>query len=312
MTVVGFFSKGNSISVQNNWEQKLKLFLPSIKLVPLLSKEALNVKIALLWKAPMKRLNELKNIKGLISLGQGVDHILSELSIPKNITIVRIVDPYMAKSMSHWVLLSVLKFIRDTYGYYDQEKNKKYQPRKEKNFLTIEIAVYGVGAIGTVVAKDLYQMGFKVNGWSRTKKEIKGVTCYHGESGFSKLIKTCDVHVCLLPLTSSTKNIFNKITFKNMKYGSCFINAGRGDHVVEEDLLENCKSGQISNAILDVYKIEPLPNSHNFWEQENIRLWPHVAAETNPETAAKQIANAIKCINNNILPPNTINRNLGY
>ena len=218
----------------------------------------------------------------------------------------------MAKSMSHWVLLSVLNFIRDTYGYYDQEKIKKYQPRKEKNFLTIEIAVYGVGAIGNVVAKDLYQMGFKVYGWSRTKKEIKGVTCYHGESGFSKLIKTCDVHICLLPLTSSTKNIFNKITFKNMKYGSCFINAGRGDHVVEEDLLENCKSGQISNAILDVYKNEPLPNSHNFWEQENIRLWPHVAAETNPETAAKQIANAIKCINNNILPPNTINRNLGY
>ena len=312
MTIVGFFSKGTSISVQNNWEQKLRLFLPSIKLVPLLSKEALNVTIALLWKAPMERLNELKNIKGLISLGQGVDHILSELSIPKNITIVRIVDPYMAKSMSHWVLLSVLNFIRDTYGYYDQEKNKKYQPRKEKNFLTIEIAVYGVGAIGTVVAKDLYQMGFKVNGWSRTKKEIKGVTCYHGESGFSKLIKTCDVHVCLLPLTSSTKNIFNKITFKNMKYGSCFINAGRGDHVVEEDLLENCKSGQISNAILDVYKNEPLPNSHNFWQQENIRLWPHVAAETNPETAAKQIANAIKCINNNILPPNTINKNLGY
>ena len=91
MTVVGFFSKGTSISVQNNWEQKLRLFLPSIKLVPLLSKEALNVSIVLLWKAPMERLNELKNIKGLISLGQGVDHILSELSIPKNITIVRIV-----------------------------------------------------------------------------------------------------------------------------------------------------------------------------------------------------------------------------
>ncbi|MDC0228356.1 NAD(P)-binding domain-containing protein, partial [Alphaproteobacteria bacterium] len=179
-------------------------------------------------------------------------------------------------------------------------------------FLTIEIAVYGVGAIGSVVAKDLNQMGFKVNGWSRTEKVIKGVTCYHGESGFSKLIKTCDIHICLLPLTFSTRNIFNNITFKNMKYGSCFINAGRGDHVVDEDLLENCKSGQISNAILDVYKNEPLPKNHNFWEQKNIRLWPHVSAETNPETAAKQIANAIKCINNNISPPNTINRNLGY
>ena len=57
---------------------------------------------------------------------------------------------------------------------------------------------------------------------------------------------------------------------------------------------------------------EPLPKNHPFWKQDNIRLWPHVAAETNPDTAAKQIANAIKCIDNNIVPPNTVDRTLGY
>ena len=97
-----------------------------------------------------------------------------------------------------------------------------------------------------------------------------------------------------------------------MRRGSCFINAGRGDHVVEDDLIENCKSGHISSAILDVYRNEPLPKDHKLWEQKNIRIWPHVAAETNPETAAKQIANAIKCIDNGEIPPNTVDRNLGY
>tara|TARA_B100000123_G_scaffold156520_1_gene115826 strand:- start:100 stop:393 length:294 start_codon:yes stop_codon:yes gene_type:complete len=97
-----------------------------------------------------------------------------------------------------------------------------------------------------------------------------------------------------------------------MRHGSCFINAGRGEQVVEEHLIENCRSGNISAAILDVYRKEPLPKKSKLWEQENIRIWPHVAAETNPETAAKQIANAIKCIENGKLPPNTIERKLGY
>ena len=312
MPKVGFFSKNSTIDLQNEWEKRLRVYSPLIELVPLLSKKAEKATSALLWNAPSERLNDLKNLKGLISLGQGVDHILKNKLIPKNIPIVRIVDPYMAKSMSHWVILSILSFIRDSYGYYNQESMRLYKPRKEFNFLSLKIGIFGLGAIGSEVAKDLYNLGFKVDGWSRTKKNIEGVNCYFGAKTMEYLIETCDIHVCLLPLTPSTTSIFNNLTFTKMKRGSCFINAGRGDHVVEEDLIENCKSGHISSAILDVYRNEPLPKNHDFWEQKNIRIWPHVAAETNPETAAKQIANAIQFIDEGKLPPNTIDRNLGY
>ena len=66
----------------------------------------------------------------------------------------------MAKSMSHWVLLSVLNIIRETYDYFNQENKKIYKPRDEKDFLSIRIGVYGIGAIGSVVAKDLKLHGF--------------------------------------------------------------------------------------------------------------------------------------------------------
>ena len=312
MTIVAFYSKGTSIEVQNNWSKRLKFYYPSLKLVPLLSEEAKFATVALLWKAPLNYLNKMTRIKGLISLGQGVDHILNGNLIPENILVVRIVDPYMAKSMSHWVLLSILNIIRETYGYFSQENTKIYKPRDEKNFLSLKIGVYGIGAIGSVVAKDLSYMGFNVQGWSRTKKKIKTITCFSGNEGFNELIANSDIHVCLLPLTPSTENIFNKHIFIKMKKGSCFINAGRGEHVDENHLLDSCRSGHISNAVLDVYRNEPLPKNHPFWKQDNIRLWPHVAAETNPDTAAKQIANAIKCIDNNIVPPNTVDRTLGY
>ena len=180
MTVVAFYSKGTSIEVQNTWSERLKFYHPSLKLVPLLSEEAKFATIALLWKAPLNYLNNMNKIKGLISLGQGVDHILNENLIPENIPVVRIVDPYMAKSMSHWVLLSILNIIRETYGYFSQENTKIYKPRDEKNFLSLKIGIYGIGAIGSVVAKDLSHMGFNVQGWSRTKKKIKTVTCFSG------------------------------------------------------------------------------------------------------------------------------------
>lgn len=312
MPIVAFFSKGSNIELLNEWEIRLQSYYPSIKLVSLLNDEAKDAITALLWKAPLDRVKKLNNLKALISLGQGVDHILKKNKIDNKIPIIRIVDPYMAKSMSHWVVLSVLNYIRDTFGYFDQQKTKTYKSRREINFTTLKIAVYGVGAIGSVVLKDLKQLGFKVEGWSRTQKNISGVNCYSGENKFKVLLKNCDIHICLLPLTPETANIFNNSSFKMMKYGSCFINGGRGEQVVEGDLIENCKSGQISSAILDVYCKEPLPKNSKLWEQENIRIWPHVAAETNPETAAKQIANAIKCIENGKSPPNIIKRKLGY
>ena len=312
MPIVAFFKKGASISEKDNWEKKLRLFLPSLKLVPLLSTEAKKATTALLWKAPMKKIMMFEKLKGIISLGQGVDHIINNYSIKKDIHVVRIVDPYMAKSISHWVILSVLNYIRDSYGYYNQKKKKLYKPRKEIDFLNTKIGIYGIGEIGSQVAKDLSFLGFKVSGWSRKKKNIEGVDCFEGLNGFEDLININDIHICLLPLTPSTENIFNDTVFKTMKKGSCFINAGRGEHVVEDDLINNCKSGQISQAILDVYRNEPLPKKHPFWVQNNITLWPHVAAETNPNTAAEQIAGAIKCINENSLPPNLVDRTLGY
>ena len=312
MVIVAFYSKDSKIKLMQEWESRLKLYIPSIQLVNLLSYQAEDAITALLWKAPLQRVKELDKLKALISLGQGVDHILKENIINKNIPIVRIVDPFMAKSMSHWVIMSVLNFIRDTFGYQDQQKARTYKARKEINFTNIKIAIYGIGAIGNVVAKDLNQLGFKVEGWSRTPKNIQGINCHNGRDKFKFLLNTCDIHICLLPLTPDTVNIFDKSSFNEMKFGSCFINAGRGEHVVEEDLIKSCKSGQISSAILDVYCTEPLPKKSELWEQENIKIWPHVAAETNPETAAKQIAKAIICIENGKKPPNTIKRKLGY
>jgi len=134
MTIVAFYSKGTSIEVQNIWSKRLKFYYPSLKLVPLLSEEAKFATVALLWKAPLNYLNKMTRIKGLISLGQGVDHILNGNLIPENVPVVRIVDPYMAKSMSHWVLLSILNIIRETYGILVKKIQKYINQEMKRTF----------------------------------------------------------------------------------------------------------------------------------------------------------------------------------
>ena len=311
MKKVLFYQKDTSKNQIELWNINLKNWYQDFKLVHLDDPEASEAIIALLWKAPMKKISKLKNLKAIISLGQGVDHIINDIHFANNISVYRIIDPYMAKSMSHWVILSILNYIRDYEGYRAQQIHKIYKSRNCLDFRSIKIGIYGIGEIGKVVAKDLNSLGFNVLGWSRGKKNFKFLKSYYFKDGFNYMVKNCDIHVCLLPLTKDTKNIFNRDVFSNMKKGVCFINAGRGEHIVEKDLIYFC-SNKIKLAILDVFGVEPLPRTHTFWKNKNIIIWPHVSAETNVETAAEQVAKAIKLIHSGKIPENKIDLDLGY
>ena len=311
MKKVLFYQKDTPKNQIELWNSKLKKWHQDIKLIHLNDPKASEALIALLWKAPMEKISKFKKLEAIISLGQGVDHIINDINFNRNISVYRIVDPYMAKSMSHWVILSILNFTRDYEGYRKQQINKIFKSRNFLDFKKIKIGIYGIGEIGKVVAKDLFSLGFNVLGWSRKKKNLKFLTSYYSKGGFNYMIENCDIHVCLLPLTKDTMKIFNKDIFSKMRQGVCFINAGRGDHIDERDLMSFC-GNRVKLAILDVFGVEPLPKSHPFWLNENIVIWPHVSAETNIETAAKQVAKAIRLIHSGKIPENKINLSLGY
>ncbi len=311
MKKVLFYQKDTPKHQIKLWNIKLKKWYKDFNLVDLDDPRASEAPIALLWKAPMEKISKFNNLEVIISLGQGVDHIINDINFNENISVYRIVDPYMAKSMSHWVILSVLNYIRDYEGYRKQQINKIYKSRGHLDFKKIKIGVYGIGEIGKVVAKDLNTLGFDVLGWSRAKKKFDFLKSYNNKDGFNFMIKKCDIHVCLLPLTRDTKKIFNSDIFSKMKRGVCFINAGRGEHIVEKDLISFC-GNKIKLAILDVFGVEPLPKNHPFWNNKNIVIWPHVSAETNIETSAKQVAEAIKLIHSGKIPENKIDLKLGY
>ena len=77
-------------------------------------------------------------------------------------------------------------------------------------------------------------------------------------------------------------------------------------------LLLALESGQVGAAVLDVFETEPLPESHPFWSHDQVAIWPHVAAQTNPETAARQVAAAITAIMAGQTPANQVDWQRGY
>ena len=95
--------------------------------------------------------------------------------------------------------------------------------------------------------------------------------------------------MCLLPLTEKTENILNAAVFSKMKSTAVLINVARGEHVVDEDLIEALDNEQINFAYLDVFRQEPLPEQHPFWQSDKIQITPHISAVTNVETAVSQI-----------------------
>ncbi|MEC8197802.1 MAG: NAD(P)-dependent oxidoreductase, partial [Pseudomonadota bacterium] len=156
------------------------------------------------------------------------------------------------------------------------------------------VTVLGIGELGGACAQALAGLGFPVTGWSRTQKEIDGITCLSGEAGLKQALSTAQILVLLLPLTAGTENVINAESLALMPKGAYIINPGRGPLIDDTALLAALDSGQIARATLDVFRVEPLPAEDAYWSHPKVTVTPHIAAETRPETAAEIIADNIQ------------------
>ena len=295
------------------WQDGLSKRLGPCQLIPLIEKAALDCQFALVWHPPRGRLRALKQLKLIVSLGQGVDHLMADPALPEQAAIVRLVDPDMSHALSQWVILNVLDHLRDGPFYRENARHKQFKSRDQRQTKNMPVAIYGMGAIGLEIAQRLADLGFVVSGWSRSPREFPApIKAAYGKEGFASLLGACDIHVCILPLTAETTNLFDASAFAQMKQGAYFINGGRGKQVVEPDLLASIRSGHLAGACLDVFVEEPLPPQHPFWLEPAITIWPHVAAQTNPDTAGDQVAAAIMAAAGDQPLSNRVDKARGY
>ena len=267
------------------------------------------VEVALVANPAAGTFEKLPNLRFIQALWMGVEKLLADPSLPKNVPLARLIDPGMVAAMTETVLAHALDWHRHHYRYRAQQAERRWKPLPQFMAGDRTIGVLGLGALGADAAQALRAHGFRVLGWSRRAKSLIGVD---SSTELSEVLRRSQAVVCLLPLTTETRNILNEKTLSLLPEGACVINVARGGHVVEKDLLAALDSGRLSHAYLDVFETEPLLAEHPLWAHPKITITPHVAALTEPRTSIPKIAANIERVRRGERPEGLVDVAAGY
>ncbi|WP_341704943.1 glyoxylate/hydroxypyruvate reductase A [Ferrovibrio sp.] len=278
-----------------DWGAAIRALAPDldIRLWPDMGDPA-DIDVALVWKPPAGLLPSLPNLKLMQSFGAGVDGILADPNIPRHVPLARVVDGNLTIGMTEYVLLHVLHFHRQVAAMQQNQRSGRWQWLPPVAASERVVGIMGMGTLGCHAAKKLVDFGFQVAGWSRGLKAVDGVTSFHGDEHLDGFLRICNVLVCLLPLTPATRGIICRRTLSLLPRGAYVINAARGGHVVDDDLLHALDSDWLSGATLDVFNEEPLREGHPFWTHPKVTVTPHNAADSIPAQVAPQIVDNIR------------------
>lgn len=273
---------------------------------------AAEVDYVLAWLSEPGDLARYPNLKAIFWLGAGVDHLLKDRHLPRRVPIVRLVDEGLTAGMTEYVLLHVLRYHRRLPELEAQQREGLWRKLAYPLAKDRRVGIMGLGVLGNDVATRLIGLGFDVAGWSRSAKEVAGLTSFHGDAQLIPFLNRSEILICLLPLTPATTGILDARTLAALPKGATLINAARGGHVVDADLLAALDRGPLAHATLDVFATEPLPVEHAFWRHARITLTPHVASVTISETASRVVIEGLKAMRAGRRPANVVDLAKGY
>ncbi|HET8799991.1 MAG TPA: glyoxylate/hydroxypyruvate reductase A [Marinobacter sp.] len=255
---------------------------------------AVDADYAIVWQPPAELFQRERQLKAVFNLGAGIDGLLAVPNLPADLPVVRLEDAGMSVQMAEYVLHQLLEASREMEKYREQQRQgvwKIHRPIKRSEW---PVGVMGLGHIGKRVARTLADLDYQVNGWARSEHAVEGVTTWAGQDNLGEFLSATRVLVNTLPLTDETRNILDYDVFSQLQPGAVVINVGRGEHLVEEDLLKAMDDGQVARAALDVFRTEPLPAGHPFWQRPEITITPHISARTLRDATLAQITDKIR------------------
>ena len=217
------------------------------------------------------------NLRLIQKTGAGVNNILIDAELPPAIAVARLDTSVSGAEMAEYALAYVLQEQRHMRAYHSQQARSEWLHYPPRQAADTTVAVLGLGRIGQLVARRFRDNGFRVSGWSRGRKDIDGIDCYAGAPELPQVLGTADYVISVLPSTPQTCAMFDARLFAQFDPRAFFINVGRGDLVVEADLVAALDDGRLAGAVLDVMSVEPLPADSPLWLHPKVQLTPHVS-----------------------------------
>jgi glyoxylate/hydroxypyruvate reductase A len=274
------------------------------------------VHYAAVWKPAPGELAAFPNLKVIFNLGAGVDALMTDKTLP-SVPLVRVSVADLTDRMAEYVVLHVLMHHRQEPYLRASQRARRWAPKYQRPANAVSVGIMGLGVLGANAADILRRIGFKVAGWSRSRKQIAGVECFSGSEQLDAFLQRTDILVCLLPLTPDTHHILDRDLFARLNRSGpmgapVLINAGRGGLQKEADIIACLDDGTLGAASLDVYAQEPLPSDSPFWAHPKVVLTPHNAADTDPDEISKYVARQIERFEAGSALENVVDRKRGY
>jgi glyoxylate/hydroxypyruvate reductase A len=265
---------------------------PALDVVIWPDPRCLDAEVAICWDPPRGIYAQMPRLRLVHSIAAGIDNVVAGQEL-RGVPVCRVVDPMLAEGMLQFVLWGVLYFHRKLDQALASQRIGQWLRPLQTSAAACRVGLMGLGELGGHIAARLPSLGYTVSGWSRTPREIPGVEVFSGEAGYQPFLAQTDVLVCLLPLTAQTRGILGRSTFSALPKGSALIHCGRGEHLVEADLIEALAGGQLRGAVLDVFEKEPLPAEHPLWTTPGVVVTPHMATMAAFEVVVQQVVRNI-------------------
>lgn len=221
---------------------------------------------------PIERFKSLKFIQ---LTSAGLDRVPLDYIKEHNIKIANARGVYSAP-MAEFALCGVLQLYKQSRFFYENQKQHKWE--KHRGLLELidkNVLIVGAGNIGSEVAKRFRAFDAKVIGVDLFQSDNPNFNEIYPIDELDDLLKTADVVVLTLPLTSDNEGFFNNEKFCLMKDSAVFVNIARGKLVNQNDLISALEQEKIAGAVLDVFEEEPLVDDSKLWDFENVILTPH-------------------------------------
>jgi phosphoglycerate dehydrogenase-like enzyme len=194
------------------------------------------------------------------------------------------------------------------------QRDSRWTKRQSVPLAGKTLGILGLGAIGQELARKAEVLEMRVIGTKRTPGPLPHVAQVYPEAATDEVLGAADFVVLLLPVTTGTENFMNARRLQAMKPTAWLLNFGRGALIVDADLIAAVQAKTIAGAVLDVFREEPLPSAHPFWQTDGIKVLPHIGGghpDRNAAVAEIFVENARRFLAGEPLKAE-VDRALGY
>jgi D-2-hydroxyacid dehydrogenase (NADP+) len=216
----------------------------------------------------------IEGLKWFHTFSAGVDSPAFQVLIDRG-TLLTNSSGASAPSIAQYVIAMMLHCVKLVDQWRAQQQKHDWAQLRPGELTGLTAGIIGTGSIGGEVARLAKAFHMRTIGMRRSTASTPNIDEMVPPERLPYLLAESDFIVLACPLTKETEGLIGAGELQTMKPSSTLINVARGRVVDEAALIEALEQGTIAGACLDVFTVEPLPETSTLWDLPNVVVTPH-------------------------------------